>query len=252
MGVRASVVLQVFLWQGLLLGLGGAALGTAGGALVGQLLEQVVPFSIVVDLPTAATATGISLTTGLLAAAWARPDGRPHGSGRGDPRGRVSPPAPVLVELRGVRQGLRRGGRPGTGAPRHRPGRSRGGDGVAGRPLGIGQEHAAQPGGAAGPGHRGHPAHPRPGRGAARRRRADAPARRDPRLRVPVPPPAPGPVGGGERDAPGGVAAGQAPSTTARPRRGAAELRGARGAGRPQGARAVGGHGSAGSPSPGP
>jgi len=70
MGVRASVVLQIFLWQGFLLGLGGAVLGTGFGALVGKGLEQVVPFAIVVDLPTAATAAGISLVTGLLAAAW--------------------------------------------------------------------------------------------------------------------------------------------------------------------------------------
>ncbi len=70
MGVRASVVLQIFLWQGLLLGLGGAVLGTLFGALVGKGLEQVVPFPIVVDLPTAVTASAISLATGLLAAAW--------------------------------------------------------------------------------------------------------------------------------------------------------------------------------------
>lgn len=70
MGVRSSVVLQVFLWQGLLLGLGGAVIGTFLGALVGKGLEAVVPFEIGVDLPTAATATAISLATGLLAAAW--------------------------------------------------------------------------------------------------------------------------------------------------------------------------------------
>lgn len=70
MGVRSSVVLQLFLWQGLLLGLGGAVLGTVLGALVGKALATVVPFDIVVDLPTAATATAISLATGLLAAAW--------------------------------------------------------------------------------------------------------------------------------------------------------------------------------------
>lgn len=70
MGVRAGIVLQVFLWQGFLLGLGGALLGTGMGALVGKGLETVVPFEIVVDLPTAATATAISLLTGLLAAAW--------------------------------------------------------------------------------------------------------------------------------------------------------------------------------------
>jgi len=70
MGVRASVVLQVFLWQGLLLGLGGAVLGTLMGGMAGKGLERVVPFDIVVDLPTAATAAAISLSTGLLAAAW--------------------------------------------------------------------------------------------------------------------------------------------------------------------------------------
>lgn len=70
MGVRASVVLQIFLWQGMLLGLGGAVLGIGMGALVGKGLERVVPFSIDVDLPTAATAAAISLATGLLAAAW--------------------------------------------------------------------------------------------------------------------------------------------------------------------------------------
>jgi len=70
MGVRSGVVLQVFLWQGFLLGLGGAVLGTAFGALIGKGLERVVPFDIVVDLPTAGTAAAISLATGLLAAAW--------------------------------------------------------------------------------------------------------------------------------------------------------------------------------------
>jgi len=70
MGVRASMVMQVFLWQGALLGIGGAVLGTALGALVAMGLEQVVPFTIAVDLRTAATATVISLSTGLLAALW--------------------------------------------------------------------------------------------------------------------------------------------------------------------------------------
>lgn len=70
MGVKARVVLQIFLWQGVLLGAGGAVAGIALGALVGRGLEQVVPFEIVVDLPTALTAAAISLTTGLLAAAW--------------------------------------------------------------------------------------------------------------------------------------------------------------------------------------
>lgn len=70
MGVKARVVLQIFLWQGVLLGAGGAVAGIAVGALVGRGLEQVVPFEIVVDLPTALTAAAISLTTGLLAAAW--------------------------------------------------------------------------------------------------------------------------------------------------------------------------------------
>ncbi|MFK7927982.1 MAG: ABC transporter permease [Myxococcota bacterium] len=70
MGVRARVVLMVFLWQGALLGIGGAILGTGVGALVGFGLAQVVPFNIVVDLQTAITATLISLATGLLAALW--------------------------------------------------------------------------------------------------------------------------------------------------------------------------------------
>lgn len=70
MGVRASVVLQIFLWQGALLGAGGAVMGTALGALVGAGLELVVPFPIRVDLPTALTAGAISLGTGLLAALW--------------------------------------------------------------------------------------------------------------------------------------------------------------------------------------
>jgi ABC-type antimicrobial peptide transport system permease subunit len=58
------------LWQGFLLGLGGALLGTVFGAMVGKGLERVVPFPIEVDVPTAATALAISLATGLLAAAW--------------------------------------------------------------------------------------------------------------------------------------------------------------------------------------
>ncbi|MCA9572411.1 MAG: ABC transporter permease [Myxococcales bacterium] len=70
MGVSARVVLQVFLWQGALLGIGGAVAGTLVGALAGKGLERVVPFDIVVDLPTAATAMGISVATGLAAAAW--------------------------------------------------------------------------------------------------------------------------------------------------------------------------------------
>jgi len=70
MGVRASVVLQLFLWQGALLGLGGAVLGTGLGWFVGQLLARVVPFDIVVDLPAALTATAVSMGTGLGAALW--------------------------------------------------------------------------------------------------------------------------------------------------------------------------------------
>lgn len=70
MGVEAGVVLQIFLWQGVMLGIGGAVLGTLLGGLVGQGLERVVPFQIVVDLQTAATAGLISVMTGLLAAAW--------------------------------------------------------------------------------------------------------------------------------------------------------------------------------------
>jgi lipoprotein-releasing system permease protein len=70
MGVRARVVLLVFLWQGALLGIGGAFLGTLLGGLAGAALGQMVPFDIVVDAPTAATATVISVMTGLLAALW--------------------------------------------------------------------------------------------------------------------------------------------------------------------------------------
>ncbi len=70
MGVRSAVVLRVFLWQGALLGLGGAVSGIILGALVANGLERVVPFSIDVDATTAGTALGISLLTGLLAAAW--------------------------------------------------------------------------------------------------------------------------------------------------------------------------------------
>jgi lipoprotein-releasing system permease protein len=70
MGVRAGVVLQVFLWQGAMLGIGGAALGTVLGGLAGAGLQRVVPFPILVDAQMAAVATAISLITGLLAAAW--------------------------------------------------------------------------------------------------------------------------------------------------------------------------------------
>lgn len=70
MGVESGVVLRIFLWQGVLLGAGGAVLGTLLGALVGRGLARVVPFSIEVDATTAATAAVISLSTGLLAAAW--------------------------------------------------------------------------------------------------------------------------------------------------------------------------------------
>lgn len=70
MGVRARVVLFVFLWQGAMLGIGGALLGTGLGALVGLGLASVVPFDIVVDAETAATATVISILTGVLSALW--------------------------------------------------------------------------------------------------------------------------------------------------------------------------------------
>lgn len=70
MGVRAGVVMQIFLWQGALLGVAGAVLGTAAGAAAGAGLGQVVPFDIVVDAGTALTATAISVGTGLLAALW--------------------------------------------------------------------------------------------------------------------------------------------------------------------------------------
>jgi lipoprotein-releasing system permease protein len=70
MGVAARVVLQVFLWQGALLGVAGAVLGTALGAAAGAGLELVVPFAIRVDFGTAATATVISVGTGVFAALW--------------------------------------------------------------------------------------------------------------------------------------------------------------------------------------
>lgn len=70
MGIRSSVILAVFLWQGALLGIGGAVLGTLLGGLAGSLLSRVVPFTIVVDARTAGLAAAISLTTGLLASAW--------------------------------------------------------------------------------------------------------------------------------------------------------------------------------------
>lgn len=70
MGIRRSVILGVFLWQGALLGIAGALFGTLGGALAGSLLGRVVPFAIVVDGRTALMALGISLSTGLLASAW--------------------------------------------------------------------------------------------------------------------------------------------------------------------------------------
>jgi lipoprotein-releasing system permease protein len=68
MGVRARVVLATFLWQGALLGVGGAVLGIGLGMLAGTGLERVVPFDIVVGPTMALTATGISVGTGLLAA----------------------------------------------------------------------------------------------------------------------------------------------------------------------------------------
>lgn len=70
MGVRARAVMLVFLWQGALLGVVGAVLGTGVGALAGLSLARAVPFDIVVDVPTALTALGISVATGLLAALW--------------------------------------------------------------------------------------------------------------------------------------------------------------------------------------
>lgn len=70
MGVTAPVVMRVFLWQGALLGVAGALLGTLFGALAGLALGLVVPFSIEVDLHTAVTATGISVGTGVIAAMW--------------------------------------------------------------------------------------------------------------------------------------------------------------------------------------
>ncbi|TNE85302.1 MAG: ABC transporter permease [Deltaproteobacteria bacterium] len=70
MGVRARTILATFLWQGALLGIGGALLGTALGMLVGGMLERVVPFDIVVGPSTALQALAISLLTGLGAALW--------------------------------------------------------------------------------------------------------------------------------------------------------------------------------------
>ena len=70
MGVRANVILMTFLWQGALLGIGGAFLGTGLGMVVSRGLERVVPFDIVVDGATAGQALVISLTTGILAALW--------------------------------------------------------------------------------------------------------------------------------------------------------------------------------------
>jgi lipoprotein-releasing system permease protein len=70
MGVRARVILMIFLWQGALLGIVGAMLGTGLGMLVGKGLGTVVPFEIVVDASTAGQALAISLTTGILAALW--------------------------------------------------------------------------------------------------------------------------------------------------------------------------------------
>ncbi len=70
MGVRARVILMTFLWQGALLGIAGAFLGTGVGMLAGKGLATVVPFDIVVDASTAGQALAISLTTGILAALW--------------------------------------------------------------------------------------------------------------------------------------------------------------------------------------
>lgn len=70
MGLSRAQILRVFLWQGALLGLGGAVVGTVIGAAFGSALGQVVPFDIVVDAKTALSALVISVGTGIGAALW--------------------------------------------------------------------------------------------------------------------------------------------------------------------------------------
>ncbi len=67
-GTPKRTVLSVFLWQGLLFGVGGALLGTILGALAGKLIEASALFEIRVTPRLALTAFLISVVTGLAAA----------------------------------------------------------------------------------------------------------------------------------------------------------------------------------------
>jgi len=67
-GTSRSIVLGVFLWQGLLFGLVGALLGAIVGGLAGELIESSALFDITVTPRLLFTALGVSIATGVLAA----------------------------------------------------------------------------------------------------------------------------------------------------------------------------------------
>lgn len=67
-GASQGTVLAVFLWQGALLGLAGALLGSLLGAVFAELLESSALFEIDVSPRLLSTALVISLLTGVLAA----------------------------------------------------------------------------------------------------------------------------------------------------------------------------------------
>jgi lipoprotein-releasing system permease protein len=67
-GTSRSIVLGVFLWQGLLFGLAGALLGAIVGGLAGELIESSALFDITVTPRLLFTALGVSIATGVLAA----------------------------------------------------------------------------------------------------------------------------------------------------------------------------------------
>lgn len=67
-GTTRRTVLGVFLWQGALLGIGGAALGILLGWAAALWMGDLVQFEIRVSIQLAASAVAISVTVGVLAA----------------------------------------------------------------------------------------------------------------------------------------------------------------------------------------
>lgn len=67
-GTKQRTVLAIFLWQGAIIGVSGAVVGTAIGALFAHLLERVTFFAITVSPALMVAAMAISVGTGLVSA----------------------------------------------------------------------------------------------------------------------------------------------------------------------------------------